>query len=329
MRICHFLSSDTFAGIEQYVDEISNEQSHNHQVIIVTNKSILKKFNNNVSKIHFSSLGRNSPLGLLRLFFLIKEISPDIIHTHATKPTYMINKIKSFFNVKHVATIHGVKKNLDEFNKADFITVGNETYLDKLKNKNKLVISNWALDPISYGTGSRKEYFLAIGRLVKEKGFDILINAWKDIDEKLIILGSGRLKKNLLKQIKDTSQENKIFIEESVSKNQIDEFYSRARMLIISSRREGGPRVALEALLRGIKVISTKVGHMPDIMDEEYLCNPDSLEDLSELIKNSIDQISTIDQSASFEKVRADFTFAKANNSMLTVYSNLLDSDIS
>ena len=329
MRICHFLSSDTFAGIEQYVDEISNEQSHNHQVIIVTNKSILKKFNNNVSKTHFSSLGRNSPLGLLRLFFLIKEISPDIIHTHATKPTYMINKIKSFFNVKHVATIHGVKKNLDEFNKADFITMGNETYLDKLKNKNKLVISNWALDPISYDSGSRKEYFLAIGRLVKEKGFDILINAWKDIDEKLIILGSGRLKKNLLKQIKDTSQENKIFIEESVSKNQIDEFYSRARMLIISSRREGGPRVALEALLRGIKVISTKVGHMPDIMDEEYLCNPDSLEDLGELIKNSIDQISTIDQSASFEKVRADFTFAKANNSMLTVYSNLLDSDIS
>jgi len=329
MRICHFLSSDTFAGIEQYVDEISNEQSHNHQVIIVTNKSILKKFNNNVSKTHFSSLGRNSPLGLLRLFFLIKEISPDIIHTHATKPTYMINKIKSFFNVKHVATIHGVKKNLDEFNKADFITVGNETYLNKLKNKNKLVISNWALDPTSYDSGSRKEYFLAIGRLVKEKGFDILINAWKDIDEKLIILGSGRLKKNLLKQIKDTSQENKIFIEESVSKNQIDEFYSRARMLIISSRREGGPRVALEALLRGIKVISTKVGHMPDIMDEEYLCNPDSLEDLSELIKNSIDQISTIDQSASFEKVRADFTFAKANNSTLAVYSNLLDSDIS
>ena len=37
MRICHFLSSDTYAGIEQYVDEISKEQSHNHQVIIITN----------------------------------------------------------------------------------------------------------------------------------------------------------------------------------------------------------------------------------------------------------------------------------------------------
>ena len=328
MRICHFLSSDTFAGIEQYVDEISNEQSHNHQVIIITNKSILKKFNNNVSKIHFSSLGRKSFFGLLRLFFLIKEISPDIIHTHAAKPTYMINKIKSLFNAKHVATIHGVKKNLDEFDKADFITVGNASYLNELNNKNKLVISNWALDPISYDPRSRKEYFLAIGRLVKEKGFDILIDAWKDIDEKLIILGSGRLKKNLLKQIKDTSQESKIFIEESVSKNEIDEFYSRAKMLIISSRREGGPRVGLEALLRGIKVISTKVGHMPDILDRRYLCNPDSVDDLSELLQNSINEISTIDQSYAFEKVRTDFTFTKANNSMLSIYSDLLDSDI-
>ena len=329
MRICHFLSSDTYAGIEQYVDEISNEQSHNHQVIIITNRSILKKFNNNVSKIGFSSLGRSSPIGLLRLFFLIKEISPDIIHTHAAKPTFMINKIKKLFNAKHVATIHGAKKNLDEFDKADFITVGNATYLDKLKSKNKLVISNWALDPISYDPGSRKEYFLAIGRLVKEKGFDILINAWKDIDEKLIILGSGRLKKNLLKQIKDTSQESKIFIEESVSKNDIDEFYSRAKMLIISSRREGGPRVALEALLRGIKVVSTKVGHMPDILDETYLCNPDSLDSLSNLLRDSINNISTIDQSPAFEIVRTNFTFSKANNSLLSIYTNLLNSDIS
>ena len=329
MRICHFLSSDIYAGIEQYVDEVSKEQSRNHQVIIITNRSILNKFNNNVSKIGFSSLGRSSPIGLLRLFFLIKEISPDIIHTHAAKPTFMINKIKKLFNAKHVATIHGAKKNLDEFDKADFITVGNATYLDKLKSKNKLVISNWALDPIRYDSGSRKEYFLAIGRLVKEKGFDILINAWKDIDEKLIILGSGRLKKNLLKQIKDTSQESKIFIEESVSKNDIDEFYSRAKMLIISSRREGGPRVALEALLRGIKVISTKVGHMPDILDETHLCNPDSLDSLSNLLKDSINEISTIDQSPAFEKVRTDFTFSKANNSLLSIYTNLLNPDIS
>ena len=100
-------------------------------------------------------------------------------------------------------------------------------------------------------------------------------------------------------------------------------------MFIISSRREGGPRVALEALLRGIKVISTKVGHMPDILDEKYLCNPDSLDSLRNLLKDSINEISTIDQSPAFEKVRTDFTFSKANNSLLSIYTNLLNPDIS
>ena len=99
-------------------------------------------------------------------------------------------------------------------------------------------------------------------------------------------------------------------------------------MLIISSRREGGPRVALEALLRGIKVISTRVGHMSDILDERYLCNPNSLDGLSELLKNSINQISTIDQSPAFEKVRADYSFSKANSNLISIYTNLLDSDI-
>ena len=98
-------------------------------------------------------------------------------------------------------------------------------------------------------------------------------------------------------------------------------------MLIIFQKRSGY-RVALEALLRESKYFYQS-WTMPDILDGKYLCNPDSLEDLSDLLKNSVDQISTIDQSAAFEKVRTDFTFTKANNSMLDIYSNLLDSDIS
>ena len=68
---------------------------------------------------------------------------------------------------------------------------------------------------------------------------------------------------------------------------------------------------------------------MPDILDETYLCNPDSHDSLSNLLKDSIKNISTIDQSPAFEKVRTDFTFSKANNSLLSIYTNLLNSDIS
>ena len=88
--------------------------------------------------------------------------------------------------------------------------------------------------------------------MVEEKGFDLLIDAWKEINDRLIIIGDGPLKKTLQTQIKKTNQEDKIIISPSVSKQNLDEFYSKAKMLIISSRREGGPRVALEALVRGL-----------------------------------------------------------------------------
>jgi glycosyltransferase involved in cell wall biosynthesis len=42
-------------------------------------------------------------------------------------------------------------------------------------------------------------------------------------------------------------------------------------MLVISSRNEGGPRVALEALNLEIPVISTSVGHMPEILPKELI----------------------------------------------------------
>ena len=82
MRICHFLSSKSFAGIEQYVDEISQQQSKDNEVIIICGRKILSKFNKkNVSLLSFSSLGRNSPIGQIRLAFLLRQINPDVIST--------------------------------------------------------------------------------------------------------------------------------------------------------------------------------------------------------------------------------------------------------
>ena len=120
MRICHFLSSKSFAGIEQYVDEISQQQSKDKEVIIICDRKILCKFNKkNVSLLSFSSLGRNSPIGQIRLAFLLRQINPDVIFSHASKPTIMINRIKRLFNFKHIACLHGIKSNLKHFQKAD------------------------------------------------------------------------------------------------------------------------------------------------------------------------------------------------------------------
>ena len=324
MRICHFLSSKIFAGIEQYVDEISQQQSKDNEVIIICGRKILSRFNKkNVSLLSFSSLGRNSPIGQIRLAFLLKQINPDVIFSHASKPTIMINRIKRLFNFKHIACLHGIKSNLKHFQKADLIIAGSNQSISSLKGSNFKVIHNWALEPINYNSSSRKEYFLSIGRLVEEKGFDLLIDAWKEINDRLIIIGDGPLKKALQTQIKKTNQEDKIIISPSVSKQHLDEIYSKAKMLIISSRREGGPRVALEALVRGLKVISTDVGHMNSILEKQFLCRRNDLEALKKLISDSFESYEEIDQSEAFCKVKKNFTIENANQQISDAINSL------
>ena len=93
-------------------------------------------------------------------------------------------------------------------------------------------------------------------------------------------------------------------------------------MLIISSRREGGPRVALEALVRGLKVISTDVGHMNSILEKQFLCRRNDLEALKKLISDSFESYEEIDQSEAFCKVK-NFTIENANQQISDAINSL------
>ena len=95
-------------------------------------------------------------------------------------------------------------------------------------------------------------------------------------------------------------------------------------MLIISSRREGGPRVALEALIRGIKVISTDVGHMNLVLEKEFLCRRNDLYALKKLVSESIESYEKIDQSEAFSKVKRNFTIENANQQISDAINSLI-----
>lgn len=103
--------------------------------------------------------------------------------------------------------------------------------------------------------------FLAIGRLTEQKGFDLLIEAWKlfceNSDNKdwlLQIVGSGENKEKLKKQAAEHNISHRIeFI--SATKN-IERYYQQASFYCMSSRFEGLPMVLLEAQTYGLPIIS-------------------------------------------------------------------------
>ena len=124
MKICHYLSSSTFAGIEQHVAELAASQQTTHDVTILCDKAIGKHYKDfNVIDIKKST--RRSLLGAFRIYKILKLNKFDIIHAHASKPVFILSVVKYFLKFKFIASIHGVKSNNKIFNYADYVIGGN------------------------------------------------------------------------------------------------------------------------------------------------------------------------------------------------------------
>lgn len=136
---------------------------------------------------------------------------------------------------------------------------------------------------------------IAVGRLTYQKGFDILISAFKEVTEKLPnvrlnILGEGELLDSLNKQIKDLGLSEKVSI--LGFKENPYPYYKNADLFVLSSRWEGFPNVLLEALACGAKVVATncKSGPREILGDNEYgtLVEVENIKDLASGIINAL-----------------------------------------
>ena len=323
MKVVHLVLSEDFAGIEQHVDELLSNLK-DLSITLICNKSIASHFNQNISIHEIDNMGRRSLFKKYKLKRLLKTINPDIVHTHGSKTASIISSInKGLF--KHVATVHGVKKNKSVYESADYVIGVSDHVLDGIKTKSK-VITNWWFPELKKLSSKQNKYALAVGRLEKVKGFDLLISSWVNIETNLIIVGSGKEKKNLLKLIGKYNLDKKIKIIDGVNRSQLEDIYSNASMLIVSSRNEGGPRVALEALYLEIPVLSTNVGHMNKIFPEELLAQRDNQLSLQELLEEYVDNIEILNQSAIFKYIEEEFSVKAKVSEINEVYKSLLSS---
>jgi len=106
-----------------------------------------------------------------------------------------------------------------------------------------------------------------IGRLVKEKDYQTLIEAIKFIPEAyLFLIGKGVQQKQLKTVIKKLALEKRVFIIEPTNN---DAIYLRAfDVFAMSSVKEGLPYVLLEAMAAELPVVVTSVGGIPEIIKD-------------------------------------------------------------
>lgn len=172
-------------------------------------------------------------------------------------------------------------------------TQANKDYFesDTIRNKT-VVIYNPILMSESYVGKSvsekKRENIVSVGRLTKQKRFDVLIRAFSKFHKvhssyKLYIFGEGEKRKELEKLVDDLSLKNCVFL--AGRSNNVLDLISNAKMFCMSSAFEGMSNALIEAMCVGLPCISTRVsgatdlikdgdnGFLVDIGDEEAIAD--------------------------------------------------------
>jgi glycosyltransferase involved in cell wall biosynthesis len=126
------------------------------------------------------------------------------------------------------------------------------------------------------GPDAEADFICAAGRLIPEKGFSILISAFKCIkdeypDLKLLIFGDGPEKDALSRLIESYGLSNRVMLK-GQTENPMP-YFKRARVCVVSSVKEGFPNVLLEMMALNKVVVSTLcaggIEAIPDILKAE------------------------------------------------------------
>ena len=139
-------------------------------------------------------------------------------------------------------------------------------------------------------------YVLFVGRFHKIKGVDLLLHAWKRMRictprVGLWLAGWGDEKDNLvlLAQQLGVAEHGRFL--GPVAQQDLPSLYRNAEAVVIPSRNEGLPRVALEAGACGTVSVATRVGGLPEVIEDTatgFLVEPESPAALADALMRTL-----------------------------------------
>jgi glycosyltransferase involved in cell wall biosynthesis len=239
---------------------------------------------------------------------------PQVVHTHGYRADLLAGSAASAFQAARVSTLHGFtgggcKNRLYEWlqvrtmRKYDGVIAVAPPIRERLRRSGvraeriHLIPNAWAA---SQGWCSRAEarerlglpqdaaVIGSVGRLSREKGVDVLLEALPalvDIPWHLSIIGDGDQREALGRLATKGGITKRVSWHGMIAA--AARFYPAFDCLVLSSRTEGTPIVLLEAMAAGVPIIATRVGGVPDLVREQdgWLVAPERPAELASAIR--------------------------------------------
>lgn len=151
------------------------------------------------------------------------------------------------------------------------------------------------------------------------KGLDVLIRAIALLpiyrrDLHITVIGDGIYRERLEQQAKDMGVFEQFTFLGATSRDRVLEAFSTSDLFLMPSRTEGLPRAMIEAMSQGLACIGTRVGGIPELLNDSALVEPENAEMLAARIKSFLEDpdlmnaqaARNLEYSARFSKQKLD-----------------------
>lgn len=278
MKIAHMILSRSFAGSERATAEMCNAQSAKHEVLLILKRGHANRAGVSIRqwvdpKVQVIEVANWLPrAGIARA---LEKFQPDIVHAHLRRSTRMLARIKP--RAATVVTLH-MTVNGPHFAAMDGIICiarwqHNDIppdYRGRVFDINLAYIPHRRLAPeeilaLRAQLGVQRDEFLVggVGRLAHSKGFDTLIEAFKQANierSKLVILGEGRERRRLERLCSPG-------ISLPGFRPNAKDYYQAFDLFVCPSRREPLPYVLLEALDAGVPIVASSASGNAELLE--------------------------------------------------------------
>ncbi|WP_394141254.1 glycosyltransferase [Cytobacillus oceanisediminis] len=231
----------------------------------------------------------------------------DVVHAHYVFPSGMLARFyKKMWKTPYVVTAHGgdidrmAKKNQRIRNWTEMIlrdadhviAVGDalyeEIHRDYKIGSDKLSILNMGVNRTVFkahsklearadlGIDSRKKPVLFVGNIIREKGLNELVSAFKSVKERqpdaeLYLIGASRnqaYRQELANLITENDLTSVVFFKQPLPQTQLAKWMSAAEVFVLPSHLEGFGLVAVEAMSCLTPVVGTDVGGLSYLLKD-------------------------------------------------------------
>ena len=344
MRVAQIMLSAEFGGAERSFTDVSVcLEKLGHEVLAIglkRSKSLDKLESSGVKTKRVSCYGSWDIFTTRSVKKILNQFKPDIVHCHLARASYLGGSAAKDLGIVAVAKTHNLV-NPKYYQNIDMIVVTTEAQRRHLEaegvsNHRLRKIPNFSSvesrplkKPLSKEDGILR--LTALGRFVKKKGFDTLLEAFASLREeesnvKLTIGGDGPERKALKQLAKDLGIIDKVEFVGWVE--DVAEFFSGSDLFVLPSREEPFGIVILEAMAVGIPIVTTKTQGSLEILDKKmaHFTEASNAKKMAKDIRASLQS----DQRYKFAelcKQRFDtlYTPEKVTGQYLNLYKELLD----